>query len=105
MATPPGRSFAVNSDLHFSFLVYNATPNLVLQTKLFRDGKVAKANAETAIDLTNKDGVGPSLITNVMRLTPALEPGDYYLQVMIADKAAKNKKSGVSQWVDFQIVK
>jgi len=96
MATPPGRSFAVNSDLHFSFLVYNATPNLVLQTKLFRDGKVAKANAETAIDLTNKDGVGPSLITNVMRLTPELEPGDYYLQVMIPDKAAKNKICGVA---------
>jgi hypothetical protein len=40
-----------------------------------------------------------------MRLTPDLEPGDYYLQVVITDKAAKNKKSAVSQWVDFEIVK
>ena len=104
MATPPGRSFPVNFDLHFSFLLYNATSNLMLQTKLFRDGKVVKANAETAIDVTNKDNLGRSLITNVMRLTPDLEPGNYYLQVVITDKAAK-KKSAVSQLVDFEIVK
>ena len=105
MATPPGRRFPVNSDLYFSVLVYNPTPNLVLQAKLFRDGKVVKADAETALDPTNKDNLGRSLITNVMRLTPDLEPGDYYLQVVITDKAAKNKKSAVSQWVDFEIVK
>lgn len=103
MATPPGRRFPVNSDLYFSVLVYNATPHLVLQTKLFRDGKVVKAG--TAIDIPNKDNLGQSLVTNVMRLTPELEPGDYYLQVMITDKAAKDKKSAVSQWVDFEIVK
>lgn len=105
MATPPGRRFPVNSDLHFSVLVYNATPNLVLRTKLFRDGKVVKTGAETSIDVTSKDSLGQSLITNVMRLTSELEPGDYYLQVMITDKAAKDKKSAVSQWVDFEIVK
>lgn len=103
MATPPGRRFPVNSDLYFSVLVYNATPNLVLQTKLFRDGKVVKA--ETAIDVTNKDNLEQTLITNVMRLTPDLEPGDYYLQVVITDKAAKNKKPAMSQWVAFEIVK
>jgi hypothetical protein len=105
MATPPSRRFPVNSDLYFSVLVYNATPNLVLRTKLFRDGKVVKADAETTIDVTNKDNIGQSLITNVMRLTPDLEPGGYYLQVVITDKAAKNKKSEVSEWVDFEIVK
>ncbi len=105
MITPPGRRFPVNSDLHFSVLAYNATPNLVLQTKLFRDGKLVKTDAATGLDVTNKDSLGQSLITNVMRLTPDLEPGDYYLQVVITDKAAKNKKAAVSQWVDFQIVK
>lgn len=104
MATPPGRRFPVNSDLYFSVLAYNATPNLVLHTKLFRDGKILKAGAETAVDVTNKDRLGRTLITNVMRLTPELEPGDYYLQVTITDKTAKNRKPVVSQWVDFEIV-
>jgi len=103
MATPPGRSFAVNSDLHFSFLVYNATPNLVLQTKLFRDGKVVKAEPPSGV--TNSDNLRQNLITNVMRLTPDLEPGHYYLQVAITGEGAKNKKSAMSQWVDFEIVK
>ena len=76
----------------------------MLQAKLFRDAKVVKTGAETAVDTSN-DRLKPSLITNVMRLTPELQPGDYYLQVMITDKAAKNKKTVVSQWVDFEIVK
>jgi VWFA-related protein len=105
MATPPGTRFPVNSDLHFAFFVYNATPDLVLQTRLFRDGKIVKANDDAAIDVTNKDNLGRTLVTNVMRLTPELEPGAYYLQVVIADKTAKDKKSAVSQWADFEIVK
>ena len=105
MATPPGRRFPLNSDLYSAFFIYNATPNLVLQTKLFRDGKVVKAGAETPVDVSNKDALGRSLITNVMRLTPDLESGDYYLQVVITDKAAKDKRSAVTQWVDFEVVK
>jgi len=45
------------------------------------------------------------IITNVMRLTPDLEPGNYYLQVVITDKAAKDKEPPATQWVDFEIVK
>src|ERR1051326_2265962 len=106
MATPPGTRFRLDSDLEFAFFAYNATPNLVLQTKLFRDGKVVKANTETAVDVTNKDDLGRSLVTKVMRLTPDLEPGNYYLQVVIIYKAAKDKHSAaVSQWADFEIVK
>jgi hypothetical protein len=105
MATPPGRRFSLNSDLYSAFFIYNATPNLVQQTKLFRDGKLVKTIAETPIDVSNKDALGRNLITNVMRLTPDLEPGDYYLQVVITDKAAKDKRSAVTQWVDFEVVK
>jgi hypothetical protein len=47
------------------------------------------------------------VITNVMRLTPDLEPGNYYLQVLISDKNAKDKdkQPPATQWVDFEIVK
>lgn len=105
MATPPGRRFPLNSDLYFAFFIYNASPNLVLQTKLFRDGKVVKMVAEQPIDVLNKDALGRNLITNVMRLTPDLEPGNYYLQVVIIGKATKDKRSAVTQWVDFEVVK
>jgi hypothetical protein len=106
MVTPPGKRFPLNSNLDFAFFVYNATPNLVLETKLFRDGKVVKANADMPVDVTNRDNLGRSIVTNVMRLTPDLEPGNYYLQVVLIDKAAKDKRSAAaSQWADFEIVR
>jgi len=77
----------------------------VLQTKLYRDGKVVKATDPTRVDVTKKDNLGRSLITNVIRLTPELEAGEYYLQVVIADKDAKAKQPAAAQWVDFEIVK
>jgi hypothetical protein len=40
-----------------------------------------------------------------MRLQQDLEPGNYYLQVVITDKAAKAKQPPVTQWVNFEIVK
>jgi hypothetical protein len=40
MTTPPDRRFTLNSELYFSFFVYNASANPAVQTKLFRDGKL-----------------------------------------------------------------
>ena len=45
-------------------------------------------------------------VNGVLRLTPELEPGNYYLQIVITDKDAPAKKvAPVIQWVDFEIVK
>jgi hypothetical protein len=38
-------------------------------------------------------------------LPPDLEPGNYYLQVVITDIAARDKQPPITQWVDFEIVK
>jgi len=94
----------LNSDLHFAFFVYNALPTLMMQTKVFRDGRVVKSFPPTPLNSTEKTGNGPSLATGVMRLTPDLEPGNYYLQVIILDKT-KDKQVPGTQWADFEIVK
>ena len=105
MTSPAVRRYRVNSDLYFAFVIYNGSPNLLMQTKLFRDGKSVKSSAETAVDVTNQPDPRRMIITNVMRLTPDLEPGSYYLQVVITDKTAKDKEAPATQWVDFEIVK
>ena len=105
MTSPAVRRYRVNSDLYFAFVIYNGSPNLLMQTKLFRDGKSVKSSAETAVDVTNQPDPRRMIITNVMRLTPDLEPGNYYLQVVITDKTAKDKEAPATQWVDFEIVK
>jgi ribosome-binding factor A len=75
-----------------------------MQTKLFRDGKPVKANAEIPVEV--KDATSDRmLVTDVVRLTPDLEPGKYFVQVAITEKTTKDKQAPVVQWVEFEIVK
>ena len=112
MATPTGRRFRVNSDVEFAFVVYNAAidtatqlPKLTMETRLFRDGKVVKSAGETPLSSANQPDLARLLTSGVIRLQEDLEPGNYYLQVVITDKAAKDKQPPVTQWVEFEIVK
>jgi len=105
LSSPALRRYQANSDIYFAFAVYNGSPNLTMQTKLFRDGKSVKSSPETPVDITNQNDPARLLVTNVMRLPADLEPGDYYLQVVITDKAAGPKQPPAIQWVDFEIVK
>ena len=112
MSNPAVRRFKVNSDLYFAFVIYNAaldpatnSPNLVMQTKLFRDGKSFKSSAEVVVNVADQADLSRIMTANIMRLTPDLEPGNYYLQVLITDRAAKDKQPPVIQWVDFEILK
>jgi VWFA-related protein len=112
MATPNGRKFRVNSDVEFAFVVYNAAidratqlPNLVMETNLVRDGKVVKSGAQIPLSSANQPDLTRLLTSGVMRLQQDLEPGNYYLQVVITDKAAKAKQPPVTQWVNFEIAK
>ena len=112
MATATGRRFRVNSDVEFAFVVYNAAidsatqlPKLTMTTNLVRDGKIVKSGAEMPLSSANQPDLTRLLTSGVMRLQQDLEPGNYYLQVVITDKAAKDKQPPVTQWVDFEIVK
>ncbi|HEV2835321.1 MAG TPA: VWA domain-containing protein [Pyrinomonadaceae bacterium] len=112
MTNPAIRQFKAGSDLYFAFVAYNAaidpatqSPNLLMETKLFREGKMIKSSGETVLDLANQPDPVRLLATGVMRLDPALEPGPYYLQVVITDRAVKDKQPPAIQWVDFEIVK
>jgi VWFA-related protein len=104
MATPPDKRFQVNSDLNVTLVVYNPPANFTMQTKLYRDGKPVKANPETPVEIKDASA-DRTLLTDVIRLTPELEPGNYYLQVAITEKPTKGKPVPVVQWVEFEIVK
>ena len=105
MAAPATRRLPVNSDLRFSFVVYNANPNLVLQARLVRDGKIVKTGPQIAIDVAKQKDLDRLFVTSALPLSPDLEPGSYYLQVTITDRTAKTKQPPVIKWVDFEIVK
>ena len=107
-----GRSFKPNDELYFAFNIYNAANekgqlrNLVMNALLFRDDKVVYTGPEVPITVTNQTDLTRVFTNSVIKLTPDLEPGDYYLQVTVTDKDVDKKKSApVVQWIDFQIEK
>ncbi|HKY43887.1 MAG TPA: VWA domain-containing protein [Pyrinomonadaceae bacterium] len=104
---PATRNFDPNTDLHFAFVTYNApsTSNLVMEAKLFRDGKAVFSGPETPINIGNQADPSRLLVNGSLRLSSDLELGNYYLQVVITDKAAKSKTAPVVQWIDFDIVR
>ena len=105
-----GRRFRTNDEVYFAFNIYNAANekgqlrNMVMTAMLFRDDKVVYTGPEVPITADSTDLT--RVFTNGrVKLTPDLEPGDYYLQVTITDKDADKKAAPVVQWIDFQIEK
>lgn len=106
------RRFAPNSDVYFAFMIYNATNetgasrNLVMQTKLFRDGKSVYSGPEEPVKVaTNPGDLSRGFASGVVRLPPDIEPGNYYLQVTFKEIGVKDKVAPMVQWVDFEVQK
>jgi VWFA-related protein len=107
-----GRRFRQNDNLYFGFNIYNAANesgqlrNLVMNAMLFRDGKSVYSGPEVPITGSNQKDLSRVLTSSVIKLTPDLVPGNYYLQVVITDKDNTNKAAApVVQWIDFEIEK
>ena len=64
------------------------------------------SGAEAPIQTANQPDPNRLFVTGGIQLSKDLEAGSYYLQVVIIDKNAKDKKAvPVVQWIDFEIVK
>ena len=112
LANPGARRFRSSSEVHFAYMIYNAAAekgglrNLVMQTKLFRDGKEVFAGPEEPVKApANQTDLSRVIATGAVRLPPELEPGNYYLQVLVMEADGKKKVAPVVQWVDFEIEK
>ena len=105
------KRFAPNAELYFAYMLYNAANesgklrNLVMDVKLFRDDKNVHSGPQTPIVASDPADASRVAVNGVVKLTPELEPGNYYLQIVITDKDASKKAAPVIQWVDFEIAK
>jgi len=99
------RRFVQNSNLDFAFVTYNATnaKPLVMQARLFRDGKNVYSGAEIPIEAGNQPDPNRLLVNGSVKLTPDLDAGNYFLQIVIFERDEKKKVPLVVQWVDFEI--
>jgi VWFA-related protein len=108
------RRFLPNSNLYSSCVIYNATldeitkrPNVTIESKLFRDGKLVFSYPELQVDTANTPDLTRMLVHLQFRLGADLEPGHYYLQFAIRDNVLKkkDKQQPLIQWADFEIIK
>ena len=105
------RRFPAGSDLYYAYNLYNAIDengnqrDLVMDVMLFRDGKIVQTIPEAAIGAPDQSDRSRVFVGNTLRLDPELEPGHYYLQVVVSDRNVKQKGPAVAQWADFEIEK
>ena len=77
-----------------------------MNATLFRDGKNVYSAPEVPIAASNPKDLNRVFANSRIKLTPDLDPGNYYLQVVVTDKdAPKEKAVPVVQWIDFEIEK
>lgn len=109
LANTVARRFDLNTDLDFVYVLYNALQfaKPVMETKLFRDGKVVYSAPEVPVQTAGQPDPERVVVSGKVPLSRDLEPGFYYLQVVITDKDAKDKDKAlpVMQWIDFEVVK
>lgn len=76
---------------------------MTVQPLLYHNGKIVgaldPAPLEAETDVPNR-----MLCRRVLQLRGDIEPGDYYLEVIVRDSKVKNDKGVASQWVDFTVV-
>ena len=107
ISNPGAKRFEANSNLYFAYVVYNASQfaNPVMEARLFRDGKNVYSGPEVPVQTANQPDPNRLVVSSAVKLGSNLEPGSYYLQVVITDKNGKDKVAPVVQWIDFEILR
>lgn len=105
------RKFKRGTIFTYSFVIYNAKadssrkPQLQLQTRLFRDGKMILESNPFALDVDGQKDLQRLEISNAVTLGTDLQPGDYAFQIIVSDGLAKEKKQIAFQSIDFEIIR
>jgi len=103
------RVFKPGAQIEFGYQILNARvdaqKHTTLETQIFlwRDDKRVFAGTPQRLDASDQPdprriGAGGSL-----QLDGKMVPGDYLLQVTVADRLAREKARSESQWIDFEI--
>lgn len=104
------REFKKGSVMTYFCEIYNAkikngqSPQLLLQTKLFREGKMLMESDIAPIKTPDGEIQQSVPIFNSITLGTDLQAGDYALQVIVYDKLANGKKKLAYQSIDFEVV-
>lgn len=103
------RKFKRGTVLRFGFEVYNAKlgaaqkPDLSVQTRMFRDGKMIFEGKQKALDLLGQKDLERIRYAGALSLGKEIEIGEYILQIVVTDNLAKAKNKISAQFVQFEV--
>jgi VWFA-related protein len=110
--SPAVRQFHAGSRLLFACSIYNAQlnpsthlPQLTVQTRIFRDGKIVPAGNDLPIETPGESDLKRIANIGRLQLGSDFSPGYYVLQIIATDRLANEKQRIASQWIDFEVVK
>ncbi|MDQ3323543.1 MAG: VWA domain-containing protein [Acidobacteriota bacterium] len=104
------RRFRRGTILRYGTEVYNAKlaaagqPNLTIQVRMFRDGKLVFDGRQVPLELFGQSDLQRIKSVGALNLGTEMQPGDYVLQIVTTDSLAKQKQKIATQFVQFEIV-
>lgn len=102
------RRIKLGSVLRYGYEIYNAKlnasrqPQLETKIRVFRDGELILDGRQTPFDLAGQTDLIHLRVGGAVRIGDKLAAGDYILQVVVTDQAAKGKIA--TQFVQFEVV-
>jgi VWFA-related protein len=115
-AGPAVRRLKHGMVLDYGYVVYNAaldrstnSPQLTTQLRVFRDGKPIFSGRVTPLDVSGQKDMKRLVGGGRIQVGTQMTPGDYVLQVIVADtlikEKDKEKRRTATQWIDFEVVR
>jgi VWFA-related protein len=105
------RRFRNGEVIRFGLSVYNARldkasgrPSLLIQYKIFRDGKEIFASQEKPLPINQQQKFQIVDTSDGFSLGGNMQQGDYIVQVVVRDLLAKGSHQTATQWTDFEII-
>jgi VWFA-related protein len=104
--SPAVRTFKAGGAVSYAYEIFNvpveakSKAQLEMQVRLFRDGQIVYQGTPAA--LNNQDDSKRLGVGGKVQLT-RIPPGDYMMQVIVADKQSKDKSGVAAQAIDFEV--
>lgn len=106
---PSLRIFKPGDSLAYVFQIFNAESDgskhtdLEVHTRLYRDGQQIYEGKPMPLEPVTSQDTKRLVGAGAMHLGPHMQPGDYVLQVIVADKSGGDKNRVATQSSDFEV--
>jgi hypothetical protein len=110
-ASPAVRRLHPGMTLNYAYSIYNAASDkqthrtqLQTQVRLFRGTELVYTGKVVSLDADQPASLKPIPAAGTVQLGANEKPGDYFLQVIVTDLLADQKRNTTTSWIDFEIL-